>query len=127
MRNADLFADPALLGGGAVDGRVAGVHPGHQQPLVMGALVEGGDVLQRGGRRVDHQGVRSGAGHDALVDQAGGPDHDVGLGDHPSAAQGDQVGRTGPGPDEHHLALSSGIHSRPPVWVRAGAISTVEK
>ncbi|MPN28776.1 hypothetical protein SDC9_176221 [bioreactor metagenome] len=38
----------ALFGGGAVDGRVAGVYASDQQALVAGPLVEGGDVFERG-------------------------------------------------------------------------------
>ena len=68
----------ALLGGGAVDGGVAGVDAGHEEALVAGAAVDRLDVLQRRRGGVDELGPRLGARDNPRVDQARGPDDDPG-------------------------------------------------
>ncbi|PSK54646.1 hypothetical protein B0E53_07078 [Micromonospora sp. MH33] len=122
---AEGVAQVELLLYGTPQGRVAGVDPGHGQPLDGGPLVERPDPLDGQLGRVDDLGARAGVGEHVGVHQAGRPDHHVGLGDDPGGAQGEQVGGAGAGPDEPDLA--GGGHSFPPRPSRRAGTSSVDR
>jgi hypothetical protein len=73
-------------------------------------VVDGAEVLERQARRVHHVGVAPRAGDHVGMHEAGGPNHDVGGGDHARAPQREEVGRAGAGADEPDLA--AGSHGR---------------
>ncbi len=103
MRQAEFVAEFPLLLHRAPQRRVPGMDPRHHEVLRQRALVQRPHVLQR--QRGGIHDLRAGLGmvQHLGADQAGCPDHDVRCRDHRGRAQCEQVGRTGPGPDEPDL------------------------
>ena len=71
--------------------------------LLHRPLVELAHAFERYGRRLDDLGTGSGVLEDALLDEASGPDHHVGLADEPGPPDRQQVRRPRPRPYEPHL------------------------
>ena len=85
VAQGDLFAD------GAPQCWVAGVDACHGQTVCCGPFVQRHDSFHGQLRGVDDLGARSCVLEDARVDQARGPDDDVGAADGLRTAKGDEV------------------------------------
>jgi hypothetical protein len=111
----DLRAPVQLLLRAAPQRRVAGVDPGHVQPLGVGPPVDGDDLLQGHGRGVQDLRVRARVLKDLRLDQARRPDHHVRLRDGARGAERQQIGGAGAGTDERHLAGGGIGHGEGPL------------
>ena len=91
---------PHLLGGGAVDGRIARVDPRHVVPARVRLGHQGGDLVEVHGRGVAHQrALRRGGDHLRRHERSGVEAHRAAL-DQAQPAHGNEVGRARAGADE---------------------------
>ncbi len=114
VRQTELVAEFPLFLHRSPQRRVAGVYAGHDQLLSQRALVQPAHALQRQPGGIHQLRTGPGLGEHVGVDQARGPHHHVGAADDPGGAQGEQVGGTGPGPDEPDLGAGRGPRPRVP-------------
>ena len=92
------FAD--LLADGTIQGRIAGMHPRHIQPLFMGGVQAGDDLFQTQIRGIDDLCCRVGRQHDFFRHQRTGVQHQRAFADQPPTLDGNQFGIAGTGPDK---------------------------
>ena len=99
---SSAFEPADLLGDGAVERRVAGMHPRDVLAAFMRRRHLGDDLVERQRRRVDDPRTLGRGLDDLRGHQRAGIEADRAALDQAQAAHGDQVGRAGTGADEMH-------------------------
>ena len=91
-----------LLGHRGVHRRVAGDQPDHLEAVAIASRRARHDLVEVEVLGVDEVGIGADVHEEPLVEIGARIEHDVGIGQQRSGAEGQQVGRTGTGPDEVH-------------------------
>ena len=101
-----------LLVQGGVDRRIAGAQAYDLKPRGVGIDDAGGDLVEVEVLRVDELRTVGAVVEHGVVDVGAGVDAHVGGVEQRHGAQGQEVGRTGPGADEVHVMPAPPTSSR---------------